>query len=224
MSHFFGFIPSAQLLADIQHAQTLRNSTEPLYPLRNKISMQMSDEIIDNILAQVVHHLPASDKKDHAEKLVGYVQSTIHVLFKQLLGKTSNDKLLASLDFIEKSLYQDENQQWRVGAPMQPQLTAQLHQSYQSILSDNPSPEIYQTLVHQYKQLVDGLLQHFMTDFHQTLDLGFVKRKASEVTNAAVKKAIHVAIDRIIPNLSPDESKILAQQHNALLHHTPENG
>ena len=80
---FFGFTPSEGLLNDIQTGIANKNSSEPLYPLRDKIALQLNEEIIDNVLIQLVQHFPASEKRDTAEKLAGYVKSTVAVLLKQ---------------------------------------------------------------------------------------------------------------------------------------------
>lgn len=55
-----------------------------------------------------------------------------------------------------------------------------------------------------------------MSDFHQTLGLGLFKRKASELGCVTVKKAIHVALEQLLPKLTQDELKILAQHHDPL--------
>ena len=47
---FFGFIPSAELLNTIETAQQKKNSSEPLYPLRDKTALMINEEIIDAIL------------------------------------------------------------------------------------------------------------------------------------------------------------------------------
>ncbi len=72
---FFGFIPSAELLNTIETAQQKKNSSEPLYPLRDKTALMINEEIIDAILTELVRRFPASDKRDTAEKLAGYVKS-----------------------------------------------------------------------------------------------------------------------------------------------------
>ncbi len=46
---FFGFIPSTELLQTIQTAQQKKDSSEPLYPLRDKTALLINDEIIDAI-------------------------------------------------------------------------------------------------------------------------------------------------------------------------------
>ncbi len=100
---FFGFIPSTELLQTIQTAQQKKDSSEPLYPLRDKTALLINDEIIDAILTELVRRFPPSDKRDTAEKLAGYIKSTVAVLLKQLLGKSSNDVVQASIQFSEKA-------------------------------------------------------------------------------------------------------------------------
>ncbi|EPU7502107.1 hypothetical protein ACVZH8_003718, partial [Acinetobacter baumannii] len=39
---FFGFTPSEGLLNDIQTGIANKNSSEPLYPLRDKIALQLN--------------------------------------------------------------------------------------------------------------------------------------------------------------------------------------
>lgn len=99
---FFGFIPSEELLSTIQTAQQKKNSTEPLYPLRDKTALLINEEIIDAILTELVRLFPVSDKRDSAEKLAGYIKSTVAVLLKQLMSKSSNDVVQQSIEFSEK--------------------------------------------------------------------------------------------------------------------------
>jgi hypothetical protein len=56
---FFGFTPSEGLLNDIQTGIANKNSSEPLYPLRDKIALQLNEEIIDNVLDSVSSTFPS---------------------------------------------------------------------------------------------------------------------------------------------------------------------
>lgn len=76
---FFGFIPSDSLLDSIETGHNSKNSSEPLYPLRDKTALLINDEIIDATILGPVRLFPASDKRDTAEKLAGYVKSTVAV-------------------------------------------------------------------------------------------------------------------------------------------------
>lgn len=218
MPSFFGFIPSPSLLSDIQQAQRSRDASEPMYPLRDKIALALNDELLDRVLSDGLQEFPPSDRKDTAEKLVGYVKSTVRALLGQLLSKTPNEKIVASLDFIEGSIYHDESGQLRVGAPLDSTLVAQMQSNFAAILAgENPS-QIKPALTEQYKKFADMMVKHFMVDFNKTLDLGMIKRKAADVGAGVVTKAVHIAINKLIPNLTDEELKILAKHHSQLIH------
>lgn len=211
---FFGFIPSADLLNTIQTAQQNKNSSEPLYPLRDKTALLINDEIIDAILTELVRRFPPSDKRDTAEKLAGYIKSTVAVLLKQLLGKASNDVVRQSIEFSEKSLFKDPQGQYRVGESLDATLVSKLKQNFADLSAGKDVDK--QALSNLYKQFGEATVRHFMTDFNKTLDLGMIKRKASDIGASAVIKALQIAADKIILNLSSDELKVLAEYHDSL--------
>ncbi|TCH65698.1 hypothetical protein [Acinetobacter sp. ANC 4862] len=213
---FFGFIPSAELLTSIQTAQEKKNSSEPLYPLRDKIALLINEEIIDAILTELVHHFPASDKRDTAEKLAGYIKSTVAVLLKQLMSKSSNDVVKQSIEFSEKSLFKDAQGNLRVGELLDASLVTNLKHSYAEIKAGNNVNKA--ALTELYKQFAEATVRHFMSDFNKTLDLGMIKRKAADLGSAAVTKAVHMAVDKIIPNLNKAELLALAEYHDTLFH------
>lgn len=213
---FFGFIPSAELLTSIQTGQEKKNSSEPLYPLRDKTALLINDEIIDGILTELIRRFPPSDKRDTAEKLAGYIKSTVAVLLKQLMGKSSNDVVKQSIEFSEKSLFKDAAGNFRVGETLDANLVTNLKNSYAEIKAGN---DVNKTaLAELYKQFADATVHHFMNDFNKTLDLGLIKRKAADFGSTAVIKAVHIAVDKIIPNLNKDELLVLAEYHDTLFH------
>lgn len=211
---FFGFTPSEALLSNIQSGIEKKNSSDSLYPLRDQTALYINDEIIDAILTDLIHHFPASDKRDTAEKLAGYIKSTVAVLLKQLLGKASNDTVRQSIEFSEKSLFLAADQKHRVGFALDADFTQALKQQFAHIQA-HQSADLNQ-LAQLYKQFADDTIQHFMVDFNKTLDLGLIKRKASELATAAVKKAVHIAVDKIIPHLNQQELLALAEYHDTL--------
>ena len=213
---FFGFIPSAELLTSIQTGQEKKNSSEPLYPLRDKTALLINDEIIDGILTELVRRFPPSDKRDTAEKLAGYIKSTVAVLLKQLMGKSSNDVVKQSIEFSEKSLFKDAEGNFRVGELLDATLVTNLKNSYAEIKAGNEVNKA--ALAELYKQFADATVHHFMNDFNKTLDLGLIKRKAADFGSTAVIKAVHIAVDKIIPNLNKDELLVLAEYHDTLFH------
>ncbi len=213
---FFGFIPSAELLTSIQTGQEKKNSSEPLYPLRDKTALLINDEIIDGILTELIRRFPPSDKRDTAEKLAGYIKSTVAVLLKQLMGKSSNDVVKQSIEFSEKSLFKDAASNFRVGETLDANLVTNLKNSYAEIKAGNDVNKA--ALAELYKQFADATVHHFMNDFNKTLDLGLIKRKAADFGSTAVIKAVHIAVDKIIPNLNKDELLVLAEYHDTLFH------
>lgn len=211
---FFGFTPSEGLLNDIQTGIANKNSSEPLYPLRDKIALQLNEEIIDNVLIQLVQHFPASEKRDTAEKLAGYVKSTVAVLLKQLLSKAQNDVVKQSVEFSEKSLFKDPQGQYKVGVTLDPSLVTNLQHNFTELKAGNDINKA--ALAELYKQFGDAMVKHFMSDFNKTLDLGMIKRKAADIGAAAVTKAVHIAIDKLIPSLNRTELKAMAEYHESL--------
>ena len=213
---FFGFIPSEELLTTIQTTVIKEQSNEPLYPLRDKTALLINDEIIDAILTELVHRFPPSDKRDTAEKLAGYIKSTVAMLLKQLLSKAPNDIVKQSIEFSRKSIFKDTTGQSRIGESLDPSLVTNLKLYYAEIKFGN---NINQTIFCElYKQFAEATVRHFMNDFNRTLDLGMIKRKAADIGSAAVIKATHIAIDRIIPHLSKEELIVLAEYHDTLFH------
>lgn len=211
---YFGFIPSDTLLKSIQTGIEKKNTNEPLYPLRDQTALLINDEIIDAILVELVRRFPASEKRETAQKLAGYIKSTVAVLLKQLLGKSPNDVVKQSIEFSEKSFFKDPEGQYRVGAPLSPDLVKNLKNTYAEIKSGN---DINRTVLSEYyKQFAEAAVRHFMNDFNKTLDLGLIKRKASDLASSAVIKAIHIAIDKMIPNFTKEELLAVAEYHDTL--------
>ncbi len=78
---------------------------------------------------------------------------------------------------------------------------------------------IKSVLSEQYKQFAEAAVRHFMNDFNKTLDLGMIKRKAADIGSSAVIKAIHIAIDKIFPNLTKEELSASAEAHDSMFNH-----
>ncbi|ENV46661.1 hypothetical protein P255_00808 [Acinetobacter brisouii CIP 110357] len=215
---FFGFIPSESLLNKIQTAIAQKNSKEPLYPLRDEIALQVNDEIIDAIVTNLIHHFPETDKREATEKLASFVKSSVHFLLsKQLLSKAPNEVVRQSITFSEKSMFKDPEGQWRLGQSLDDSLVTTLKHQFAQIQAGEKVN--LHALAESYKMFAEATVRHYMHDFNHTLDLGMIKRKASDLGCAAVIKAVHIAIDKIIPHLNRHELKALAEYHNGLFFH-----
>ncbi|MGV0886024.1 hypothetical protein V6760_04015 [Acinetobacter venetianus] len=216
MTSYFGILPSASLSQDIQLAQANRDSKEPQYPLRDKISLQLTDELIDTMLVHLVQQFPPSEKRDTTEGLAIKIRGIVETLMKQLLGKASNDQVLESLAFMEKSLFVDNEGQQRIGAVLPDSLVADMKKSFAEVAAGN-GKEQREALTQQFKAFADALIQHFMTDFNKTLGLGMVKRGVASVATSGVETAVHIVIKKLIPSLSQAELDVFTKHFDQLL-------
>jgi len=216
MTSYFGILPSATLSQDIQLAQANRNSKEPQYPLRDKISLQLTDELIDTMLVHLVQQFPPSDKRDTTEELAQKIRSIVSTLMKQLLGKTSNDQVLESLAFMEKSLFIDNEGKQRIGTVLPDSLVNDMRKSFAEVAAGN-GKEQRDALTQQFKTFADALIQHFMTEYNKTLGLGMVKRGVASVATSGVETAVHIVIKKLIPSLSQVELEVFTKHFDQLL-------
>lgn len=216
MASYFGIIPSATLSADIQQAQANRDSKEPQYPLRDKITLQLNDELIDTMLVHLVQQFPPSEKRDTTEGLALKIRGIVATMLKQLLGKSSNEQVLESLAFMEKSLFTDNAGQQRIGTALPDDLVTAMKNSFAEVAAGN-GKEQRDNLTNLFKSFADALIHHFMTEFNKTLGLGMLKRGAASVATSGVETAVHIVIKKLIPTLSQQELLVFTQHFDSLL-------
>ncbi|MBC7752564.1 MAG: hypothetical protein H7Z73_12790 [Candidatus Saccharibacteria bacterium] len=216
MTAYFGFTPSETLKKNIEIALA-HASGGPLYLIRDKVSLSITDEIIDAAMTKLAHELPPSDKKETMEKLSSFIRSTMQTLMKQLLGKDIDEKVLKSLNFLTLSTH-DKGGQLKVGCAMPDELIGKLKDMFalaeEGKITDGIRPE----LIILQKQMADICTKHFITDYCESLDLGFFKRNAMSIASSATTKAIHFAIHKLVPNLSKDELAIFAKHYDSLMY------
>jgi len=121
-----------------------------------------------------------------------------------------------SIAFSERSLFKDPEGNIRIGEPLDANLVTNLKHHFAEVQAGNPIDK--QTLSNLYKQFGEATVRHFMVDFNKTLDLGMIKRKAADIGASAVIKAINIAADKIILNLTKDELKVMAEYHDTLFY------
>lgn len=216
MTSYFGLIPSDELKSDIQLAQANRDSSEPQYPLRDKISLKLTDEMIDNLLVHLVQQFPPSDKRDQTEELANKIRSIVGTMQKQLLSKVDNKQVLESLAFMEGSLFTDNAGNQRIGVSLPDDLVTNLKKCFAEVEAGNGKAQ-RETLVALQKSFADNLIHHFMTEFNKTLGLGMVKRGVASVATSAVTTAVHFVIGKLIPSLSQGELEVFAKHYDSFL-------
>ena len=219
MTAYFGFTPSETLKNNIETALRLakENTNEPLYLIRDKVSLGLNDELIDTALTQLARILPPSDKKETMEKLSSFIRSTMQTLLKQLLGKEDNAQVLKSIRFLTVSTH-TKDEAFKVGCMINDDLIIRLKALFAQAQTGADTATIRPELITLQKQLADQCIKHFITDFCASLDLGFFKRNAMALAQSATTKAIHFAIHKLVPNLNREELEIFAKHYDSLLY------
>jgi len=216
MTAYFGFQVTEPLKKNIEIAFS-QTSGGSLYIIRDKVSLGVTDEIIDAAMSQLANQLPPSDKKDTIEKLSNFIRSTMQTLMKQLLGKAPDDQVLNSLNFLTLST-NNKDGQLRVSCVLPDALVSRLKELYAQIQAGVNDAAIREELTTLQKQMADLCIKHFVVNYCETLDLGFFKRNAMGLANSATIKAIHFAIHKLVPSLNAEELAVFAKHYDSLLY------
>ena len=219
MTGYFGFIPSTQLTNEIHQARAkaAAKGSEPLYPYRDTVATTINDELIENTLVQVVVDLPPNDKKDTMLKLANFIKNTSGSLLGQLLGKADNAQALQALAFLDKSISKDANGVERVGFELPESLVNQMKASFAAVAAGEGKSQ-QDALKTQFKLFSDLAIKHYLEDFSKTLDLGMFKRGLVSAAKGTISKALHVAIDKLIPALGKEELMIFAAHYDQMIY------
>lgn len=217
MTGYFGFIPSTELTNEINNARTkAAKSDELLYPYRDQVAKAINNELVESTLVQVVIDLPPNDKKDTMLKLANFIKSTSTGLLGQLLSKADNAQALKSLEFLEQSMHLDPQGVERVGFEIPESLVNQMKTSFELVAAGEGKSQ-RDALKTQFKLFADLSIKHYLEDFNKTLDLGMMKRGLA-AAKGTITKAIHIAIDKIIPSLGKEEMMIFAAHYDQMIY------
>lgn len=218
MTAYFGFIPSTELTNEINNARTkAAKSDELLYPYRDQVAKAINNELVESTLVQVVIDLPPNDKKDTMLKLANFIKSTSTGLLGQLLSKADNAQALKSLEFLEQSMHLDPQGVERVGFEIPESLVNQMKASFELVAAGEGKSQ-RDALKTQFKLFADLSIKHYLEDFNKTLDLGMMKRGLAAAAKGTITKAIHIAIDKIIPSLGKEEMMIFAAHYDQMIY------
>ncbi len=221
MTGYFGFVPSTQLNNAIATARAKvaqgKQASEPLYTQRDLVAKTINDELIENTLVQVVVDMPANDKKDTMLKLANFIKSTSTGLLSQLLGKVDDAQALQSVHFLEQSISTDPNGVQRIGFEVPEALVDQMKASFELVAAGEGKSQ-RDALKTQFKLFADLAIKHYMEDFNKTLDLGMFKRGLASTAKATISKAVHVAIDKLIPALGKEELMAFTTHYDQLIY------
>lgn len=207
MAYYFGFEPSDDLKNNISAMRAAVEAKDAkLFEHRDVVVKKMVNELIDILLTQLVHTLPEGNEKKTMLKVSDIVQSTSTKLMGQILGKDDVADVMPTIDFFEnKTAKVDANGVERLGF----ELTSALHEKMHSMFSEaiqNGTAD-GRALNAVFDEFTDAVVQHFLSDFADTLKLGFVKRKLLPVADSAIKKGVKMGNKQLFPQLN-DEDKV----------------
>ena len=203
MAYYFGFLPSDKLNRMIDEAEQLiaSKSSEDYYPYRNELTQQIARELNDNLLVSLIDVIPNPERKAAMQKIVHTIERTTETLLNVLLGKDKNEDIMPSFDFLKnKSMFIDNEGMRRVGFKLSEPTAQTINEGFAAITPETVDRDKFKTAL---ETMTDASLNHFMSQFTETLKLGMIKRKSVPVAKAAIDKGMSMALNKLLPQL-PD--------------------
>jgi hypothetical protein len=199
--------------------ELLRNldarNAAPQHDLHTRVSVAITDEILKNCVEELIARFQAgAEGAGILTTLLGLLKSTAHVLVKQMLGKSSNDEVAKMAGYL-RSRRVEVNGDVRYGFEM----PADLAQQFKTVFAAIAAGEgVAQKPALNAAMLAFGevALLRFYDDFTAPMDLGFIKRKASDIGRSTIHKGVQVAINKLIPQLGQKELAVFANYYGSL--------
>jgi hypothetical protein len=136
------------------------------------------------------------------------------MLIRQMLGKASNEEVNRMAQYLRDRRL-EINGQVLFGFPVPTDLAGRFERAFASI--DAGQGEAHRADVQQAMLAFSELaLIRFYDDFIKPMELGFIKRKASDLGRATIAKGVHVAINKLFAGLKQKELKIWSDYFSTL--------
>lgn len=228
MQQRFGFIASEKLITLIKEAnqrlEAGNNPKDPMYPYRNRLIEQVSEELIENLVIKQGDQFADEKRKQHMVKMGHTLQNIIGKIVHVMLSKDKDSVVLESRDFLDKTVALDDSGNVRVGLPVPEEFYNRLMACFGKVEDGEYTPEILKETQEHLKFFDEKLLTHFIIDFVQTLGWGSIKMKVAKATKSAITKADNKMIDQMIPKLPADELQRVARYLYSLFYQTDKVG
>lgn len=186
----------------------------PQHELHTRVSVELVDETLRNCVEEMIARFQGSEGAGILHTLLGLLKSTSHMLVRQMLGKTGN----AEVDRMAVYLRQRRlvlNGRPLFGFALPEEMIARYRDIFADIhrgAGESRKAELNQLML----RFADLALERFYDDFVAPMDLGFIKRKASDLGRATISKGMHVAVNKLIPGLGQAELEIYARYFEEL--------
>lgn len=181
----------------------------PQHDLHTQVSIEISDEIMRVCVEELIARFHASGDGEGAgilHTMLAILKSTSHMLIRQMLGKAPNEEVNHMAQYLRDRRL-ELNGQVLFGFPVPTELASRFERAFASI--DAGQGEAHRAEVKQVMlDFADLALIRFYDDFVRPMELGFIKRKASDLGRATIAKGIHVAINKLFAGMKQKELKI----------------
>lgn len=211
MSTYFAF----QLAAPVQQRldELLKNldtrASAPQHDLHTRVSIELSDEILRVCVEEIIARFQADGEGEGAgilHTMLGILKSTSHMLIRQMLGKAPNEDVNRMAQYLRDRRLQLNGKEL-IGFELPADLAARFDSIYAAIAANQGEAhrkDIQQAML----AFSDVALARFYDDFIAPMELGFIKRKASDLGRATIAKGVHVAVSKLFAGLGEREIKI----------------
>lgn len=218
MTTYFAFKPADAVQAGVDDLlqKIDAGSKAPLYEQHLQVSVALIDEILKHCVEDLIHRFQAdAEGAGVLHTLLGILKGTAHVLVKQLLGKHSNEEVAKMAGFLRARRVVAAGEV-RHGFVLPEEMTAQFRDIFSAIAAGQ-GKERRAELNALMLRFADLALVRFYDDFIAPMDLGFIKRKAADLGRGTISKGIHVAINKLIPQLGNRELAIFADYYGSMM-------
>ncbi|HET8729839.1 MAG TPA: hypothetical protein VFM34_01855 [Moraxellaceae bacterium] len=189
----------------------------PQHDLHTQVSIELSDEIMRLCVDELIGRFQAGGEGEGAgvlHTLLGLLKSTSHMLIRQMLGKTGNDDVNRMAQYLRDRRLVLGGVTY-CGFEVPAEMAARFDQAFAAVAAGEGEPlrgEIQKTML----AFSDLALGRYYDDFVTPMNLGFIKRKASDLGRATISKGTHVAVNKLFPTLRQKELSVWANYFSTL--------
>lgn len=187
----------------------------PQHELHTRVSVELVDETLRHCVEELIARFQSgSEGAGVLHTLLGVLKSTSNMLVRQMLGKTGNDEVNRMAKYLRDRRLALGGQPL-FGFAMPDEMAA----AYRSIFADiraGRGEARKAELTALMLRFADLAVERFYDDFVAPMNLGFIKRKASDLGRATISKGVHVAVNKLVPSLGQKDLEVYADYFDGL--------
>lgn len=218
MSTYFAFplADSVQKSMDELLRNLASGVAAPQHELHTRVSIELNDEILRTAVEDLINRFqPEGESAGILDTLLKVLKGTAHMLIRQLLGKAANEDVSRMAQYLRNHRL-ELNGRALYGFVLPEELAERFRNVFAAITRGEG--EQHNAELHAVMQQFSALaMQHFYDQFVAPMNLGFIKRKASDLGRATIGKGIDVAINKLFPQMKQKELLVFAQYFSTLL-------